>query len=120
MARLSARAWGLGVRLRVGNAITTDWPSGHDVILISHVRSAVGRRATAVLARRAFDALPPGGIVLVHDFMVDDAHQGPPFAAWYLLASIVDGVLREAGFAVGGTEVMLPGITRLTRANRPA
>ena len=64
----------------------------------------------AVLARRAVAALPPGGLVLVHDFMVDDAREGPPFAAWYLLGSIfdnpkavcltpayVEGVLREAG-----------------------
>jgi hypothetical protein len=64
--------------------------------------------------------------------MVDDAHEGPPFAAWYLLNSILDnpsaecltpgyveGVLRDAGFAVSPTEVMLPGITMLTRATRP-
>ena len=44
----------------------------------------------AVLARRATDAIPPGGLVLVHDFMVDNTHEGPPFAAWYLLGSIFD------------------------------
>ena len=31
-----------------------------------------------------------GGLVLVHDFMVDNAREGPPFAAWYLLGSIFD------------------------------
>ena len=83
----------------------------------------------AVLARRAFDALPPGGLVLVHDFMVDDTREGPPFAAWYLLGSIMDnpnaicltpsyveGALRAVGLDVERTEIMLPGITMLTRA----
>ena len=61
-----------------GNAISTEWPTGHDVILMSYLWSAVGDYDVRVLARRAIDALSPGGLVLVHDFMVDDAHEGPP------------------------------------------
>lgn len=133
-ARRYAREAGVAHRVAhlAGNATTTDWPAGHDVVWISYVCSAVGRDDIGTLARRAFAALPAGGLLLVHDFMVDDAHEGPPFAAWYLLGSIFDnptavcltpgyieGVLREAGFAVGGTEVMLPGITMLTRASKP-
>ena len=57
---------------------------------MSYLWSAVGDNDVRVLARRAIDALPPGGLVLVHDFMVDNAHEGPPFAAWYLLGSIFD------------------------------
>jgi len=115
-----------------GNAVTTDWPAGHDVVLMSYVWSAVGGPEISVLARRAFDTLPPGGLVLVHDFMVDDAYQQPPFAAWYLLGSIFDNpnavcltpafvedALRQAGFQIEATEVMLHGITMLTRARIP-
>lgn len=80
---------------------------------------------------RAVTALPPDGLVLVHDFMVDDVHEGPPFAAWYLLGSIFDNpnavcltpayverVLREAGLEAERAEIMLPGITMLTRAKK--
>lgn len=115
-----------------GNAITTDWPGGQDVILMSYVWSAVGGDDITTLARRAYDALRPGGLVLVHDFMVDDRHEGPAFAAWYLLAAIpdnpqaecltpdfVEAALRNAGFAVERTETMLDEITQLTRARRP-
>jgi hypothetical protein len=89
------------------------------------------RNDVRVLARRAIDALPPGGLVLVHDFMVDNAHEGPPFAAWYLLGSIfdnpnavcltpsyVENVMGIAGFNVERTEIMLPGITMLTTASK--
>jgi hypothetical protein len=61
-----------------------------------------------------------------------DAYDGPPFAAWYLLASMLDnpaaecltpryveGVLRRTGFVVDPTEAMLPGITMMTRATKP-
>ena len=105
--------------------------AGHDVILMSYVWSAVGDEDVRILAQRAMEALPPGGLVLVHDFMVDNAHEGPPFAAWYLLGSIIDNpnavcltqsyvddVLRQVGFNVERTEMMLPGITMLTRATK--
>ena len=87
---------------------------------MSYVWSAVGEADIAVLAKRAADALPPGGFALIHDFMVDDAREGPRFAAWYLLGSMFDNptavcltpgyverVLRDAGFTVEGTETML-------------
>jgi hypothetical protein len=133
--RRYAREAGLADRITnlAGNAITTDWPSGHDVVLMSYVWNAVGTDDLVVLARRAVAALPPGGLVLIHDFMVDNAYMGPPFAAWYLLGSIfdnpnavcltpgyVEGVLRHVGFDVDGTDIMLPGITMLTRATKPA
>jgi len=133
-AKRYARAAGLSDRIAhlAGDAIKVDWPKGHDVVLISYVWSAVGEADIAVLAKRAAETLPPGGLALVHDFMVDDAREGPPFAAWYLLGSLLDNptavcltptyverVLRAAGFRIEGTEIMLPGITMLTRASKP-
>lgn len=133
-ARHYAAEAGLGDRIDhlAGNAITTDWPGAQDAVLMSYLWSAVGGDDIRILARRAFDALDPGGLVLVHDFMVDDGHDGPDFAAWYLLGAVLDnpgaecltpgfveGALRDAGFAVEGTETMLPGITSLTRARKP-
>ena len=133
-AKRYAREAGLSGRVAhlAGDAVATEWPSGHDVVLMSYVWSAVGRADIAVLAQRAFDALPSGGLVLVHDFMVDNAGAGPPFAAWYLLGSILDNpdavrltpafveeALRQAGFEIDATEIMLPGITMLTRARKP-
>jgi len=60
-----------------------------------------------------------------------NAHEGPPFAAWYLLGSIfdnpnavcltpsyVENVMGIAGFNVERTEIMLPGITMLTTASK--
>lgn len=134
-ARCYAAHAGMGDRIAhiAGNAMTTDWPGEQDVVLMSYLWSAVGGPDIAELARRAFAALRPGGLVLVHDFMVDDAHDTPAFAAWYLLLSVLDnpqaqcltpgvveGALSDAGFAIDGTETMLEGITSLTRARRPS
>jgi precorrin-6B methylase 2 len=82
-ARRNAEEAGFAARIThlAGSAITTDWPSGHDVILMSYLWSAVGENDVAVLVRRVMDTLPPGGLVLVHDFMVDNDHEGPPFCS---------------------------------------
>jgi hypothetical protein len=114
-----------------GNAITTEWPGQQDVVLMSYVWSAIGGNDIKTLARRALEALKPGGRVLVHDFMVNDQHEGPGFAAWYLLAALLDNpeaecltpgfveaALRDAGFVIEGTEPILDEITQLTRARR--
>ncbi len=132
-AKRYVREAGLADRIThlAGNAVTVDWPAGHDVVLMSYVWSAVGETDIAVLAKRAVAALPPGGLLLVHDFMVDDARDGPRFAAWYLLGSMLDNpsavcltpayverVLRNVGFRIEKTETMLPGITMLTKASK--
>jgi 2-hydroxy-4-(methylsulfanyl)butanoate S-methyltransferase len=130
-AKRYVREAGLADRIThlAGNAVTVDWPARHDVILMSYVWSAVGEADIAVLAKRAVAALPSDGLLLVHDFMVDNARDGPRFAAWYLLGGMLDNpsavcltpayverVLRDVGFRVEKTEVMLPGITMLTKA----
>jgi hypothetical protein len=93
---------------------------------------ACAKTILSTLARRAFTSLRPGGLVLIHDFMVDDSHEGPDFAAWYLLAAMLDNpqaecltpgfveeALSDAGFVIEGTATMLDEITQLTRARRP-
>ena len=70
--------------------------------------------------------------MLVHDFMVGDAYDGPAFAAWYLLHAILDNpsaecltpgfvkdILQSVGFEFQGAEVMLEEITTLARARKP-
>ena len=133
-AKRYAEEAGLSDRIShlAGNAIKVEWPGGHDVVLMSYVWSAVGEADIPVLAKRAAASLRPGGLVLIHDFMVDDGREGPPFAAWYLLGSILDNpravcltpanverVLRDVGFQIEGIETMLPGITMLARARKP-
>jgi hypothetical protein len=90
--------------------------------------------SAVVLAKRApTPCSQPGGLVLVHDFVVDEAREGPPFAAWYLSGSMfdnptavcltpsyVDQASGDAGFRVQGAQIMLPGIRMLTKASNAA
>ncbi len=109
-----------------GNALGTDWPNDHEVILMSYLWSAVRGAEIEVLAKRAYAALPPGGMVLIHDFMVDDGLNGPPTAAFHLLILALDNPemvsltpsfvakrLSDVGFRNVTADTLIPGITSL-------
>ena len=93
---------------------------------MSYLLSAVAEASFPLLFRKAWDALRPGGRLLIHDFMLDDDESGPALAAlWFLhyLAGRVDGIsfsaatlapqLEAHGFADISDQVVIPEITRL-------
>lgn len=115
-----------------GNALGTDWPRNHEVILMSYLWSAVRGTEIEALSKRAYDALPPGGMVLVHDFMVDNELKGPPTAAFHLLILALDNPemvsltpsfvakrLSDVGFQNVTGDTLIPGITSLVIGYKP-
>jgi 2-hydroxy-4-(methylsulfanyl)butanoate S-methyltransferase len=112
-----------------GNALTTDWPAGQDVVLLSYLLSAVSAQGVDQLLARAFAALTSGGRIVLHDFMVDDDGRGPATAAlWLVNALVIDPdvarlspSLLEARLLAQGFEGLahaevIPGITRTITA----
>ncbi|KUN39786.1 hypothetical protein AQJ30_08985 [Streptomyces longwoodensis] len=102
---------GLDGRIEVvgGDMFTTSWPSA-DVVLLADVMHnwPVGQCRT--LADHAREALRPGGRLLVHDMLLDDAVPGPATAAanavamaattggHQFTATELAALLRQAGF----------------------
>jgi len=135
VARQCAAEAGLAERIRhlAGSALEVDWPPRQDVILMSYLWSAIGRGDIETLIARAAGALVPGGVLIVHDFMVEVGLTGPPIAAWHLLASVLDNpevvclttnlvgnLLAAGGFQVVSADGLVPGITSLVIAHKPA
>jgi len=60
-------------------------PGGFDVAWLSHVLHGDCPEAAARIIARAAEALEPGGLLLVHDFILDDSGDGPLFAALFSL-----------------------------------
>lgn len=114
-----------------GNAVTQEWPRSQDVVLMSYLLSAVAGSAIGRLFTQAFDALEPGGRLLVHDFMADDDRSGPRNAALWFMTFLFDPdavsftpseliVFAEgAGFVDVSVRDLIPGITRLLIARKP-
>ena len=126
---------GLSQRIELvgGNALDTDWPGHQDVVLMSYLLSAVKEDDIPALAARSYRSLRPGGLLIVHDFMLDDDEQGPALAAQWLLlglalqpdagsfsAATLGVLLAEQGFMSVSSQTLIPQITEVVVARKPA
>lgn len=86
------------------------WPRGYDAIFFSNVWHDWNVRTCQWLAARAFEALPAGGRILLHEMLLDEDGTGPVTAAAFSLlmllatqgqqftAGELRAILEEAGF----------------------
>lgn len=116
-----------------GDALENSWPAEQDVVLMSYLLGAVGGGDITPLLQKAWHALKPSGKLILHDFMLEDDRSGPTAAAGFFLSYIAirtDSVsftaaeLKEwtetAGFTDVESAVMIPEITKIVTATKPA
>lgn len=72
-----------------GNILEDDLGTGYDLVLISETVHALSEPQSQRLVARSYDALNPGGRLVVHDFILDDDRTGPPFAALFSLDMLI-------------------------------
>lgn len=113
-----------------GNALDVRWPINQDVILMSYLLSVVAESDITKLFSKAYQALEPGGLFLIHDFVVEDDHDGPLIASLFLLGSVITpgtvlltpkvitNLLRDAGFINIQVQEHIPEITKLITASK--
>jgi 2-hydroxy-4-(methylsulfanyl)butanoate S-methyltransferase len=133
-ARPYIDAAGMAERIELigGDAREEVWPTGQDVVLMSYLLSAVDGGEIPSLLSNAYDALKPGGLLVVHDFMLDETRSGPSSAALFFLSYLahqIDAVsftaqeiasqAAEAGFAEAEIAVMIPEITQMVTVRKP-
>lgn len=120
------------IDLLPGNALEVNWPSDRDAVLMSYLISAVGEGDIAELLRRGYEALKPGGRLIVHDFMLEDDRSGPFSAAGFFLSYLTlrsDPIsfsaaelkpwLGDAGFVDFQSGQMIPEITKYAVVRKP-
>lgn len=120
------------IAFRPGNALKGEWPDGQDAVLMSYLCSGVPGRAIPDLMQRAEAALKPGGLLIIHDFMVDDDRSGPPLAALWALQHMVftpraasltaaqlTHLIGDAGFEGAEVKPLIPGMTKVITAIKP-
>ncbi|MBM9509919.1 methyltransferase [Streptomyces sp. KK5PA1] len=101
------------VNVQVCEMFEEPFPAGHDTVLFAHQMVIWRPEDITVLLRKAYDALPEGGRVVIFNSMSDDTGDGPLIAALdsvYFACLPVEGgmiwpwsqheeCLREAGFS---------------------
>jgi len=135
VARRYIEAAQLGSRIALagGDALESTWPKNQDVVLMSYLLSAVGEPDIPSLIDRAWDALRPGGQLVLHDFMLAADGDGPREAAlWFLYyvvqradsvsfsAGDLEKIVASRGFVDINSDELIPEITGLVLARKPA
>ncbi|MBV1869174.1 MAG: methyltransferase domain-containing protein [Marinosulfonomonas sp.] len=121
------------VRYIPGNAVNARWPGNQDAILMSYLMSGVPGDDVEGLLSKAFEALAPGGKLMVHDFMIEEDRRGPALAALWQLQhmaftpdarSLSVGWLTETakriGFEVTSVGSLIPAMTKLVVLSKPS
>jgi SAM-dependent methyltransferase len=68
-----------------GNFIEDPIQGRFDVVWMSHILHGEGPDACQLMIKKAAGALAPGGMIIIHDFILDDAMDGPLFPALFSL-----------------------------------
>ncbi len=109
-AYIEAGAVGSSVDATAMNMFRDPWPTGYDAIFFSNIWHDWNFRTCAWLAERAYEVLPRGGRIMLHEMLLDDDGVGPvttaAFSMLMLLATQgqqftfgeIKGLLEQAGF----------------------
>ena len=122
------------VRTMAGDYHTAAFPQGVDAVNFFGMLHQESPDAIRLLARKAFDALEPGGVVHVMDMMTDATHTAPAFSAlfaltmalttengWVFSSDELQGWLEEAGFRDFEVQPLPPPLPHwLAKARKPS
>jgi SAM-dependent methyltransferase len=99
-----------------GNFNENDLPGSYDVIWLSHILHGEGPQDCQQLISKAVSALIPGGLILIHDFILNDSMDGPVFPALFSLNMLI-GTEKGRSYAEKEINEMLvkAGITNIHR-----
>jgi SAM-dependent methyltransferase len=68
-----------------GNYLEDDIRGTYDVAWLSHILHAEGPEDCESIIRKVVSVLEPGGLILIHDFILNNTHDGPLFPALFSL-----------------------------------
>ena len=82
------------VAFQEGDLTTDTFAPGHDVILVSNIIHSYGPETNQSVIQRCFDALPPNGLIIIKDFILDPQRTAPEFGLLFALHMLLH---TEAG-----------------------
>jgi O-methyltransferase domain len=91
------------------NMFRDEWPTGYDAVLFSNVLHDWDPDRCADLVTSAFDVLPAGGRIFIHEMLLNDSQDGPLPASLFSVMMLgtrgkqfsfaeLDEMLRDVGF----------------------
>lgn len=122
---------GAQVTTQTVNMFTQDWPTGHDAHFFSNIFHDWSDETCRLLARKSFEALPRGGMIMLHEMLMDDDGCGPLTTAAFSLLMLLGtkgrqytlpelrSFLEDAGFVDVEAVTTGGGYYSLVTASKP-
>jgi predicted O-methyltransferase YrrM len=73
------------IGFEAGNYLEDQVAGRYDAVWLSHILHAEGPEDCRVILKKAVSVLEPDGMIIVHDFILNDTLDGPPFPALFAL-----------------------------------
>jgi len=73
------------IRFRDGDYLKKGVEGTYDVAWLSHILHGESPKSCIKIVKKAVSALEPGGLILIHDFILNDTMDGPLFPALFSL-----------------------------------
>jgi len=91
IAASNVEDYGLSDRVSTvtGDMFNDEWPSDHDAILFGNIFHDWDLESCKRLAQSAYDTLPTGGQILLHEILLDEDKSGPLMAACFSVTMLV-------------------------------
>lgn len=85
-----------------GDYLETPLPGDFDVVWVSHILHAENPASCHLIIQKAVAALSPGGLLIVHDFLLNETMDGPLFPALFALNMLLG---TDGGQAYSQTQI---------------
>jgi len=91
-ARKTIKRFGLSSRIdfQTGDYLHEAVRGAYDVAWLSQILHSMGPEGCRTVIEKAVSVLEPGGLILVHDFLLNDTHDSPLFPALFALNMLVN------------------------------
>ncbi len=117
-ARQTVESFGFSGRIefKPGDYYEDELGGPYDVAWLSHILHAAGPEGCKVILEKAVAALEPGGLIMVHEFLLHDSMDGPLFPALFSLNMLL-GTASGQSYSEAQMREMLgsAGVSRVER-----
>jgi predicted O-methyltransferase YrrM len=78
------------ITFKPGDYVEEDLTGTYDVAWLSHILHGEGPEVCKGVITKVVSALEPGGLILIHDFILEDSFDGPLFPALFSLNMLIN------------------------------
>ncbi len=94
------------IDFQAGSFLTDEIPGRYDVAWLSHILHGEGPEDCFEIIRKAVSVLEPGGLIMIHEFILENSLEGPLFPALFTLNMLL-GTQSGQSYSQAELEEML-------------